>query len=246
MIMRNIMLTLCYDGTEYHGFQRQENGITIQEVVETAIRKVTGETLSITGCSRTDAGVHATEYVCNFKTESTVPADKFCFALNSYMPDDVSCTSSCEVDMDFHARYSAKAKTYTYTIYNAPHKNPVLCRYAWHYPVKIDREKMKKAAGYIVGTHDFTAFMASGGQQKTTVKTVNFLEISEDENRIFISINADGFLYNMVRIIAGTLVYAGVGKINPDEIPEIIESKDRVRAGITAPPQGLMLKKLFY
>lgn len=240
------MLTLCYDGTEYHGFQRQENGITIQQVVEQAIKKVTGETLSITGCSRTDAGVHATQYVCNFKTNSTVPADKFCFALNSYMPDDVSCTGSCEAEPDFHARYSAKSKTYTYTIYNAPHKNPVLCRYAWHYPVKIDREKMKKAAQHIVGTHDFTAFMASGGQQKTTVKTVNFLEITEDEDRIFISINADGFLYNMVRIIAGTLVYAGVGKIEPDEIPEIIESKDRVRAGITAPPQGLCLKQLFY
>ena len=240
------MLTLCYDGTEYHGFQRQENGITIQQVVETAIKKVTGEILSITGCSRTDAGVHATEYVCNFKTESTVPADKFCFALNSYMPDDVSCIASSEATMDFHARYSAKAKTYTYTIYNAPHKNPVLCRFAWHYPIKIDVEKMKKAAKYIVGTHDFTAFMASGGQQKTTVKTVNFIDIAQNEKEITISINADGFLYNMVRIIAGTLVYAGVGKIDPDDLPDIIESKERVRAGITAPPQGLCLKKIFY
>lgn len=240
------MLTLCYDGTEYHGFQRQENGITIQQVVETAIKKVTGEILSITGCSRTDAGVHATEYVCNFKTESTVPADKFCFALNSYMPDDVSCIASSEATMDFHARYSAKAKTYTYTIYNAPHKNPVLCRFAWHYPIKIDVEKMKKAAKYIVGTHDFTAFMASGGQQKTTVKTVNFLDIAQNEKEITISINADGFLYNMVRIIAGTLVYTGVGKIEPDDLPDIIESKERVRAGITAPPQGLCLKKIFY
>ena len=240
------MLTLCYDGTDYHGFQRQENGITIQQVVETAIKKVTGEILSITGCSRTDAGVHATEYVCNFKTESTVPADKFCFALNSYMPDDVSCIASSEATMDFHARYSAKAKTYTYTIYNAPHKNPVLCRFAWHYPIKIDVEKMKKAAKYIVGTHDFTAFMASGGQQKTTVKTVNFIDIAQNEKEITISINADGFLYNMVRIIAGTLVYAGVGKIDPDDLPDIIESKERVRAGITAPPQGLCLKKIFY
>ncbi len=244
--MRNIKLTLGYDGTEYHGFQRQENGITIQQVVEEAIKKVTGETVSITGSSRTDAGVHAMEYVCNFRTESSVPADKFCFALNSFLPDDVSCTASCEVDMDFHARYSAKSKTYTYTIYNAPHRNPVLCRFAWHYPVKIDVDKMKIAAESIVGTHDFTAFMASGGQQKTTVKTVNFLNVTTDENRIFIEINADGFLYNMVRIIAGTLVYAGVGKLDPAEIPDIIESGDRVRAGITAPPQGLCLKKVFY
>lgn len=240
------MLTLCYDGTEYHGFQRQENGITIQQVVEDAIKKVTGETVSITGCSRTDAGVHATEYVCNFRTESSVPADKFCFALNSFMPDDVSCTASAETDMDFHSRYSAKSKTYTYTIYNAPHKNPVLCRFAWHYPIKIDVDKMKIAAEAIVGTHDFTAFMASGGQQKTTVKTVNFLEITKEENTIRVTINADGFLYNMVRIIAGTLVYAGTGKIDPADIPAIIESGDRVRAGITAPPQGLCLKKVFY
>jgi len=240
------MLTLGYDGTEYHGFQRQENAVTIQEIIETAIKKVTGETVSITGCSRTDAGVHAMEYVCNFRTESSVPADKFCFALNSFLPDDVSCMASCEVDMDFHARYSAKSKTYTYTIFNAPHRNPVLCRFAWHYPIKIDIEKMKTAAKAIVGTHDFTAFMASGGQQKTTVKTVNFLNITTDENRIFIEINADGFLYNMVRIIAGTLVYAGVGKLSPEEIPDIIENGDRVRAGITAPPQGLCLKKVFY
>ena len=240
------MLTLCYDGTEYHGFQRQENGITIQEVIETAIKKVTGEKVSITGCSRTDAGVHATEYVCNFRTESSVPADKFCFAINSFLPEDVSCTASSEVDMDFHARYSAKAKTYTYTIYNAPHRNPVLCRFAWHYPVKIDIDKMKIAAKAIVGTHDFTAFMASGGQQKTTVKTVNFLDITTHENKIDITINADGFLYNMVRIIAGTLVYAGVGKIDPNDVPAIIESGDRTLAGITAPPQGLCHKKLFY
>ena len=244
--MRNIMLTLCYDGTEYHGFQRQENGLTIQQVVEEAIKKVTGETVSITGCSRTDAGVHATEYICNFKTESSVPADKFCFALNSYMPEDISCTASCEAEEDFHARYSAKSKTYTYTIYNAPHKNPVVCRYAWHYPIKIDVEKMKVAASAIVGTHDFTAFMASGGQQKTTVKTVNFLDVSEEENKIEISINADGFLYNMVRIIAGTLVYAGTGKIDPMQVSEIIKSGDRTLAGITAPPQGLCLKKVLY
>ena len=244
--MRNIKLTLGYDGTDYHGFQRQENAVTIQQVVEEAIKKVTGETVSITGSSRTDAGVHAMEYVCNFRTESSVPADKFCFALNSFLPEDVSCTASCEVDMDFHARYSAKSKTYTYTIYNAPHRNPVLCRFAWHYPVKIDVDKMKIAAQSIVGTHDFTAFMASGGQQKTTVKTVNFLNVTTDENKIVIEINADGFLYNMVRIIAGTLVYAGVGKLDPKEIPDIIESGDRVRAGITAPPQGLCLKKVFY
>ena len=167
--MRNIILTLCYDGTNYHGFQRQKNGITIQEVVETAIEKVTGENVSITGCSRTDAGVHAAKYVCNFKTKSFVPADKFCFALNSYMPADVSCTSSAETYLDFHARFSAKNKTYTYTIFNAPHSNPILCRFAWHYPLKIDVEKMKIAAASIVGTHDFTAFMATGGQQKTTV-----------------------------------------------------------------------------
>ena len=240
------MLKLCYDGTDYHGFQRQENGITIQQTIEAAIKKVTGENVTITGCSRTDAGVHAMEYVCNFKTKSTVPEDKFCFAINSYMPVDISCTSSKEVPEDFHSRYSAKSKTYVYSIYNAPHKNPILCRFAWHYPIKIDVDKMRVAAEQIVGTHDFKSFMASGGQQKTTVKTVNYLDITERDNQIFISINADGFLYNMVRIIAGTLVYSGTGKISPQSISDIIKSGDRTLAGITAPPQGLCLKEIFY
>ena len=244
--MRNIMLTLSYDGTNYHGFQRQDNAITIQEVVEDAIKEVTGENVSVTGCSRTDAGVHAAEYVCNFKTKSRVPADKFCFALNSFMPEDVSCTASEEVQEEFHARYSAKSKTYTYSIYNHPHKNPILCRFSWHYPIKIDVEKMINAAKHIVGTHDFTAFMASGGQQKTTVKTVNFIEITQEKGQIVISINADGFLYNMVRIIAGTLVYVGIGKIAEEDIPKIIESGDRTLAGITAPPDGLCLEKIYY
>lgn len=240
------MLKLCYDGTDYHGFQRQENGITIQQTIEAAIKKVTGENVTITGCSRTDAGVHAMEYVCNFKTKSTVPEDKFCFAINSYMPVDISCTASKEVPEDFHSRYSAKSKTYVYSIYNAPHKNPILCRFAWHYPIKIDVDKMRVAAEQIVGTHDFKSFMASGGQQKTTVKTVNYLDITERDNQIFISINADGFLYNMVRIIAGTLVYSGTGKISPQSISDIIKSGDRTLAGITAPPQGLCLKEIFY
>ena len=244
--MRNIMLTLSYDGTNYHGFQRQDNAITIQEVVEDAIKEVTGENVSVTGCSRTDAGVHAAEYVCNFKTKSRVPADKFCFALNSFMPEDVSCTASEEAQEEFHARYSAKSKAYTYSIYNHPHKNPILCRFSWHYPIKIDVEKMINAAKHIVGTHDFTAFMASGGQQKTTVKTVNFIEITQEKGQIVISINADGFLYNMVRIIAGTLVYVGIGKIAEGDIPKIIESGDRTLAGITAPPDGLCLEKIYY
>jgi len=240
------MLTLSFDGTNYHGFQRQENGITIQQAVEDAIKKVTGEKLSITGCSRTDAGVHAAKYICNFKTESSVPADKFCFALNTHLPDDISCTASSEASLDFHARFSAKSKTYTYTIYNAPHKNPILCRFAWHYPIKINLDRMKIAAKSVVGTHDFSAFMASGGQQKTTIKTVNFLNIAQKDEQIIIEINADGFLYNMVRIIAGTLVYAGTGKIEFDKIADIIESGDRTLAGITAPPEGLCLKEIFY
>ncbi len=244
--MRNIMLTLSYDGTNYHGFQFQKNGITIQETVTDAIEKVCDERVNLIGCSRTDAGVHAAEYVCNFRIESTIPADKFSFALNAFLPDDVSCTGSKEAAEDFHARYSAKSKTYVYRIYNAPHKNALLCRYAWHYPVKLDVEKMKQAAKDIVGKHDFKCFMASGGQQKTTVKNVYSLDISEKDELIEISINADGYLYNMVRIIAGTLVYVGTGKIESDGILDIIKSGDRTLAGITAPPEGLCLKKVFY
>lgn len=244
--MRNIVLHLSYDGTGYHGFQRQNNAVTIQEIVETAIFGATGEKSVITGCSRTDAGVHAREYVCNFFTGSSIPEDKFMFALKRYLPADITCTASFCADENFHSRYSAKSKTYSYKIYNKPAQNALYARFAYHYPVRLNIEKMKEAAEFFTGVHDFTAFMASGGQQKTTVKTVNSLTVDESGGVVEIRINADGFLYNMVRIISGTLIYTGCGKILPEEIPHIIESRERSRAGFTAPACGLCLERVYY
>lgn len=244
--MRNIKLLISYDGTAYHGFQIQKNAVTVQETLENALAGLTGEKISVTGCSRTDAGVHAVNYVCNFKTNTKIPCDKLPYAVNTMLPEDISCMAAEDADEDFHARFSAKSKIYVYKIYNAPLRNALKYKYSWHYPYKIDVNLMKQACGYFLGEHDFTAFMASGGQQKTTVKTIYSLEVSDSENDIEIKIHANGYLYNMVRIIAGTLVYIGNGKIASGELENIIKSGDRTRAGITAPPQGLFLYKVFY
>ena len=244
--MRNIKLLISYDGTAYHGFQIQKNAVTIQEMLETALRSLTGEETAVTGCSRTDAGVHAVNYVCNFRSNTGIPCDKLPYALNTRLPEDISCMAAEEADEDFHARFSAKSKIYVYKIYNAPLRNALRYKYSWHYPYKIDVNLMKQACGYLLGEHDFTAFMASGGQQKTTVKTIYSLEVSDSGHDIEIKIHANSYLYNMVRIIAGTLVYIGNGKIEPNELEDIIKSGDRTRAGITAPPQGLFLYKGCY
>ncbi len=244
--MRNVKLNLSYDGSAYHGFQIQKNGMTIQQAVEEAIEKITGEKTGITGCSRTDAGVHALDYVCNFRTSSVIPDEKLPFALNAHLPPDIACSNAQTVDNEFHARYSAKSKIYVYKIHNSPHRDPISGRYSWHYPVWLNVPEMQKAAEFFKGTHDFSAFMATGGQQKTTVKTVYMLDVLSSGCDITVKIHADGYLYNMVRIITGTLVYVGGGKISSSDIPEIIEKGDRTLAGITAPPQGLALEKVFY
>lgn len=243
---RNIKLTLMYDGTAYHGFQRQKNGITIQECLENAIFKITGEKATVTGCGRTDAGVHAAAYVANFFTVSSIECEKLPFALNANLPDDIRVFGAEDMEENFHARYSAKRKTYAYKIVNRPFSDVFLSRYSWFYPAKLDIEKMKLAAEKIVGKHDFAAFMAAGSPVLSTVRTVFSLKVSEKNSVINIEICADGFLYNMVRIIVGTLVYAGCGKINPDDVSDIILSGDRVRAGVTAPPQGLMMKEVIF
>lgn len=244
--MKNIVLTVSYEGTNYHGFQKQNNATTVQELLEGAIFEITGEKSAIIGCSRTDAGVHAEEYVCNFHTNTKIPADKIPFALNTVLPDDISCMSGRVAEEDFHARFSAKSKIYEYRIWTAPHKHALSARFSWHYPQKVNVSAMKKAALAFIGEKDFAGFMSTGGQQKTTVKEIYDLKVSKTGDMIKIKIHANGYLYNMVRIIAGTLVYVGNGKIDKNEIEEIIASKDRKRAGITAPPEGLMLKKVFY
>lgn len=244
--MSNIRIWLKFDGTDFHGYQIQKNGVSVQEAIQNAIFDVTGDKVNITGCSRTDAGVHAKQYCANFFLETKIPIDKLPLALNTHLPEAVRVYDAQIVDDNFHSTFSAKEKTYVYTIDTNKVADPFSVRYAWHYPYVLDIEAMKKGAEYILGTHDFSAFKAAGAQTKTSVRTVKQLEISEESGIFKISVTADGFLYNMVRIIAGTLVYVGIGKIAPKSICDIILSGDRKMAGITAPPQGLMLVSVVY
>ncbi len=243
--MRNIKLILQYDGSRYHGWQRQPNGITIQETVETAIEEITGEKVTLFGCGRTDAGVHAKGYVCNFFCESRFCASRFMYAINSRIPDDIVCISSEEAEDSFDSRW-AERKTYTYLIHNSPLPDVFLQKRAWHYRFPLDVEAMKKAGECFLGEHDFVGFASSGFTVKTTVRTIYSLDIAKEGDIIQIDICGNGFLYNMVRIIAGTLCFCGCGRINPDDMQDIIKSCDRQRAGITAPPDGLYLKEVIY
>ncbi len=242
----NIKLELQYDGTAYHGWQVQKNAVTVQETVKNAIKKITGEDVTVTGCGRTDTGVHAEHYICNFHTESSVPADKFPYALNTHLPDDIVCFNAEVVSDDFNANSSATGKRYVYKILNREFPDAVMGRYSWHYKYPLDVAKMRQASKAFIGEHDFIGFASSGFTVKTTVREIYSLDVTKIGDVITIDICGNGFLYNMVRIIAGTLAFAGGGKINPSDMAEIIESKDRNRAGITAPPQGLCLKEVYY
>ncbi len=247
--MKNIAMRITYVGTNYHGWQYQENGITVQEAVETAIRKTTGAPVRVTGCSRTDAGVHALDYVLNFRSDTKIPLERLPYALNYHLGGDITAIEAWEAEPEFNARFSARGKRYVYNIWNHVFKNPFMAGYSWHFPYKLDVERMKKAAAAFVGTHDFKGFMASGGQQKTTVRTIRVCTAERDENTpelIKITVEADAFLYNMVRIIAGTLADVGTGRLEPEAMADIIGGGDRRLGGITAPPQGLFLKKVYF
>lgn len=242
----NIKLTLQYDGTAYHGWQIQKNAVTIQETLKNAIKKITAEDVNPVGCGRTDTGVHAENYVCNFHTSSSIPPEKFPYALNSVLPCDIVCLGAQAAEEDFHANRDALGKRYIYRILNRPFPDAFLCRYAWHVKYPLDIEKMRQAAAAFTGEHDFIGFASSGFSVKTTVREIYSLDAAREGDIITIDISGSGFLYNMVRIIAGTLAETGGGKINPSDMADIIASRDRNRAGITAPPQGLCLKEVFY
>lgn len=242
----NIKFNLQFDGTSYHGWQSQPDNLTIQGILHDALLKVTGEDIMPSGCGRTDAGVHASGYVFNIKTNSRIPCESFPHALNAHLPDDIVVSSAEYTHDDFCSARSAKAKTYRYTIDNGQFPDVFSGRYAWHYKYPLDISKMQQAAEHLLGTHDFIGFAASGFTVKTTVRTIYSLKIEKNGNIITIDVTGNGFLYNMVRIIAGTLVYAGAGKISPNSMPDIINSKDRRRAGITAPAKGLCLKEVYY
>ncbi len=239
-------LTMAYDGTNYHGWQVQKNGITVQEVLEGLLEKVFGKPTAVTGCSRTDAGVHAKSYVCSFSGETTIPCEKIPFVLNTMLPDDIRAYKCECVDDDFNARFRTVSKAYEYKILNRCFNDPLLRNYVWHYPIKLDVDKMQIAAEIIRGKHDFASFCAAGSSVKTTVRNLMELTVYKENDVVTIRAKADGFLYNMVRIITGTLVYVGNGKLCAEDISELIKKKDRRLLGITAPPQGLSLVEVNY
>lgn len=244
--MRRIKLIVAYDGTEYSGWQIQPEAPTIEMYLDKAIRELTGENVHVTGASRTDAGVHAYGNVAVFDTESTIPGDRFTFALNRFLPDSIVIQDSWEVSSDFHPRYCNTRKTYEYRILNTAVPLPQKRNFTWHVTGSIDIEKMKEAAAYIVGEHDFKSFCCVRTQAESTVRTIYSLEVLQEGSEIIIRIKGNGFLYNMVRIITGTLIQVGKGRFKPEYVKQMLEAKDRTVAGQTAPPQGLTLVGIEY
>lgn len=242
----NVIIYLQYDGTDFHGWQVQPEKPTVQGAVSDAIRAVTGEDIMPVGCGRTDSGVHAKQYTASFKTSSSIPVERIPYALNTHLAEGIICTGAETADDSFCANRSAKAKTYTYTIDNSEFSDVFLSRFAWHFKYPLDVSLMQTAANAFLGTHDFIGFASSGFSVKTTVRTIHKIDVSEVGDIITINITGNGFLYNMVRIIAGTLAWVGCGRIKAEDMSDIISSCDRKRAGITAPAKGLCLKEVFY
>ena len=244
--MRNLKVTMAYRGTAYHGFQRQENAVGIQNVLEEKLSLITNSPVKINGCSRTDTGVHANEYCFSFVTEHRIPCNNIIRGMNSILPDDLAILNCEEVAEDFHARYSCKAKEYQYLILNRMSKDPFLSDLALHYPYEMDIELMDKSAQDFVGTHDFMSFCGTANQKENSVRTIEYFKVEKDENLVKLIVKGDGFLYNMVRIMVGTLIFINEKKLAPDSIPKILAAKDRNFAGKTAEAHGLYLNKIFY
>ena len=244
--MRNIKLIIEYDGKGFNGWQKQPNKLNIQGEIERAIKEVTGEEVELNASGRTDAGVHAISQVANFKTESNIDINKIPIALNSKLKKSIIIKKAEEVDLNFHARYNAKGKKYRYIINNSLVGSAIYRDLEYNFPIKLDVEKMKHAAKYFEGEHDFKAFRSSGTSNKNSVREIYKVEIKEENERIILEFTGNGFLYNMVRIMVGTLMDVGLGKIKPESIKDIIDSKERTKAGKTAPAQGLYLVEVYY
>lgn len=244
--MRNLLLTIKYDGSNYHGWQVQNNAVTVQEILQNAIEKVFLKRLDVVGCSRTDAGVHANMYCVSFKTDMDITDDGVVLALNSNLPDDIAVISCKEVSEDFHPRYDCKSKEYVYKIYNGKIRNPFYAKYAYHYKYPLNAEYLDKEAKSFIGTFDYCGFCSAKSDVADTVRTVKTFDVWRQGDMVYFKVEADGFLYNMVRIMVGTLLFSAQGKIPQGGITEVIKSKDRKKAGKTAPPQGLYLNKINY
>lgn len=244
--MRNIAIVLTYEGTAYHGWQIQKNLATVQDTMEKAVSMVVGHSVHVTGCGRTDAGVHAKCYVANFRTTSTIPVERLPYALNTHLPADIVVRKACEVGENFNAIGSCARKEYTYIIYNSRVRDPFFVNRAWFYPKHLDETVMQAAADQFVGTHDFAAVRSVGTDVKSTVRTVYYYNVERRGDLIYLRVCANGFLYNMARAMAGTVVYAAEGKIRPEEIGAILDSGNRTAAGPTVPPGGLYMTRLWY
>ena len=244
--MRNIALILMYNGTAYHGWQVQKTEVSVAQTLERGLSMVCGHPVKVTGCGRTDAGVHAEHYVANFRTDSRIPVDRLPFAVNTHIPEDIVVKDAFEVAEDFNAIGSCIKKEYTYRIYNSRFKNPFYVNRAYFYPKRLDEEFLNRAAHQFVGTHDFKAVRSVGTETKSTVRTIYWCEVERQGDLLELRVCANGFLYNMVRAITGTVLYAAEGKFLPEDIPAILESGDRRLAGPTVPPGGLYLTRLWY
>ena len=243
---RNIALKLTYVGTAYHGWQMQKNAATIQETLELALASVVGHPVKCVGAGRTDAGVHARVYIANFHTSSTIPCERLPLAVNSRLPEDIVVTKATQVPDSFNAIGSCIQKEYTYQIYNSRIRDPFYVNRVWFYPKHLKEDVMAAAAKQFVGTHDFAAVRSVGTETRTTVRTVHYFEVERTGDLICCRVCADGFLYNMVRAMVGTIVYASEGKLAPEDIPTILEGRCRTDAGPTAPPGGLYMTNLWY
>ena len=242
----NVRLTLEYDGTCFHGWQSQPNADTVQDAVETALRTVTGEPVRVVGCSRTDAGVHALGQVAHFHTGAGIPGDRYVFALNRLLPPAVAVTASTEVPENFHARYDARSKFYRYQFYRAPFRSALMRNRAYHVSDSLDLSAMAEAAALFLGAHDFSACRAEGGKKGDPVRTITRSRIVQDGSLLIYEVIGNGFLYNMVRIMAGTLLSVGRGRMSPRDVAAGLASGDRRRMGITLPPWGLCLVEIGY
>ena len=244
--MKRIKLTVAYDGTDYCGWQIQKNGITVEEVVNRALSRLTGEEITVVGASRTDAGVHARGNVAVFDTDTRIPAERIAYAVNALLPEDVVVVRSEEVPAGWHPRKCVSVKTYEYRTLNKEFPDPVRRRDTYFVSFSLDIERMRRAAEYLKGEHDFKSFCSAQTAVETTVRTIYDLDIKKEGEIITIRVRGNGFLYNMVRIIAGTLAGVGRGYFEPEDMERVLEAKDRTKAGVTAPPQGLILVGIEY
>lgn len=245
--LRNILITISYDGSKYHGWQIQHNAITVQEVFQNAFYAVIGDKPDIKACSRTDSGVHAEMFCISTKISHPIPAIRLKAALNSHLPDSVVVLDAKEVPLDFHARYNAKGKRYIYRVLNRPERDPFYIGRALHYRYSLDAELLNKASKAFIGTHDFTSFCTLDKREKGDfVRTIYDFSVTRKGDIVEFTVEGNGFLYNMVRIMVGTLLSINEGKLTPDSISDIIKAESRDLAGPTAPPQGLYLNEVFY